>query len=335
MVTIKDIAEKAGVSLATVSRVVNGGPKVGDATRAKVKKVMVDLGYRPNVNARALASQTNTSLGVVIADLKDPFFASLAHGVDSVAREQNKQILLSSGLPTKDTELRAINTLLEHRCDAMVVHSKALDDSTLLTFAEQIPGMILINRYIPEIAHRCVWLDNIEGGKMMAKHLLDHGHKHIALINSHYDIDDPQDRAEGIKTALAAVNIELPADAIELNTPDQEGGERAIRHLLSKGIPFSAVLAYNDAMAAGAISMLSDHGLEVPNDVSIVGFDDVLLSRYCRPKLTTLHYPIEQMGVKAAHLALHYAKSEANKVQGTFKYTPTLVSRASVAKLLN
>ncbi|HAU91476.1 MAG TPA: DNA-binding transcriptional regulator GalS, partial [Alteromonas sp.] len=186
MATIKDIAEAAGVSLATVSRVVNDGPKVGTKTRQRVKKIMAEMGYRPNANARALVTRKNTALGVVLAELHDPFFAMLAHGVESVTRKKKIQILLSAGSIEKETELRAIETLMEYRVEAMVVHSKALDDGTLVNFANQIPGFVLINRFIPAIANRCVWLDNVTGGRLMAEYAISQGHTNLAVISSKY-----------------------------------------------------------------------------------------------------------------------------------------------------
>ncbi len=202
MATIKDIASAAGVSLATVSRVINDGPKVGKATRERIKKIMEEMGYRPNANARALVNKRSASLGVVLAELSDPFFATLAHGIENTTRKHNVQILMSSGSIEQDTERQAIETLLEHRCEAMVVHSKALDDDTVVDLSKQVPGFVLINRYIPAIANRCVWLDNIAGGRTMAKYMLSQGHRDLAVISSRYQIEDPVHRIQGIREEL-------------------------------------------------------------------------------------------------------------------------------------
>lgn len=333
MATIKDIAQAAGVSLATVSRVINNGPKVGEQTRQRVKKIMQEMGYRPNANARALVTQRSASLGVVIAELHDPFFAMLAHGVESVTRRNNVQILLSAGSIEKETELRAIDTLLEHRVEAMVVHSKALEDDTLIDLASQIPGFVLINRYIPEIGNRCVWLDNVAGGRIMAEYAFRQGHRNVAVVSSHYQIDDPKQRIEGIRQAAEEAGITIADSMIEYSTPDQEGGELATQNLLATGSDFTAILAYNDAMASGAMAILQDHGIDVPDKVSVMGYDDVLLAKYCRPKLTTLRYPIEMMAAKAAELALKYAAGQVPEEGLTFKYTPTIVKRDSMVRL--
>lgn len=332
MATIKDIAKAAGVSLATVSRVINDGPKVGDATRERIKLLMKEMGYRPNANARALVNQSTSSIGVVIAELSDPFFATLASGIEKVARQKNIQVLLSSGSIEVETELKAIETLLEHRCKAMVVHSKALSDDTLIQFANMVPGFILINRYIPAIAERCVWLDNHAGGALTAQHLIAQGHTKLVMVASKHQIDDPVYRIEGIRSALQNQGLMLEDDAIEYSTPDQEGGEIAMQNLLAKGIEFTAVIAYNDAMASGAMSMLQDHHLNIPDDVSVIGFDDVLLARYCRPKLSTIRYPIELMAIKATELAIHYSQNPI-PAKHTYKYMPSVIKRDSIKKL--
>ena len=234
MATIKDIAQAAGVSLATVSRVVNDGPKVGEKTRQRVKKIMQEMGYRPNANARALVTQRSASLGVVLAELHDPFFAMLAHGVESITRTNNVQILLSAGSIEKETELKAIETLLEHRVEAMVVHSKALDDATLIEFASQIPGFVLINRYIPEIGNRCVWLDNVAGGRIMAEYAFRQGHRNVAVISSHYQIDDPIQRIEGIRQAAAEAGV-LVTLGVKPTRPDTGYGYIQVGRRAGKG----------------------------------------------------------------------------------------------------
>ena len=310
MATIKDVARLSGVSVASVSRVLNNGPKVSKATIEKVTKVIKELNYSPNANARALVTQKSSTLGVVIPDLLDPFFASLASGVDKIAREKNMQLLLSTALVTAESEMQAINLLIERRCDVMVVHSKKLSDQVLIELSSKVSGLVLIDRYIEEIAHRCVWLDNLEGGKIAARHLLALEHKNFACISSKYQIDDPKLRLQGFQNELKASDIEIDPALIEYGEPTLQGGELAAQKLLASGKSFSAVFVYNDAMAIGAISTLEDNGFKVPSDISVLGFDDVLLSSYSRPKLSTLNYPIEEMAMQAANMSLELSTSE-------------------------
>lgn len=333
MTTIKDIAEAANVSLATVSRVINNGPKVGPKTRAHVKAVMEEMGYRPNINARALVTRKNTSLGLVLAELMDPFFATYADAIEKVARQANTQLLMSSGSVQAETELKAIETLLNHRVKAMVVHAKFLDDETLINLSKQAPGFVLINRYIDAIKHRCVWLDNVAGGHMMAEQVLKLGHREIAVISSDFAIEDRYEREQGIRKSLAQWRIALTDNQIVHAAPNQQGGEHAMRELLASGTRFTAVLAYNDAMASGAINILNERSLNVPNDVSVIGFDNVILAQYCRPQLSTMNYPIAEMASQAAALALDYAQGKQPDTNVTYKYLPTFTARNSLAKL--
>ena len=186
MATIKDVALQASVSVATVSRVINDDPKVRDKTRIKVQKVMDHLGYRVNEAARALVTQKSSTIGVVIPELTDPFFASLANGVEKIARQKNKQLLISTGQHSEESERQAVHTLMERRCDAMVVHSKRLSDSELIGLAAKIPGLVIIDRFIEAISERCIWLDNFEGGSIVARYLSSLGYTRFACINSNY-----------------------------------------------------------------------------------------------------------------------------------------------------
>jgi len=332
MATIKDVARVAGVSVASVSRVLNNGPKVSKATIEKVSRVMQELNYSPNANARALVTQKSTTLGVVIPDLVDPFFASLAKGVEQIARDNNMQLLLSTGLVSAETEMQAINLLIERRCDVMVVHSKKLSDQALIDLANKVPGFVLIDRYIEKIAKRCVWLDNLEGGKIAARHLLSLEHKKFACISSKYQIDDPLLRLQGFQNELQSAGVTINTKLIEFGEPTLQGGELATQKLLSSGQSFSALFVYNDAMAIGAISTLEDNGFKVPSDISVLGFDDVLLSRYSRPKLSTLNYPVEEMAMQAANIGLNLtAKQAVNINDVSCKHIPMLVKRESTS----
>lgn len=332
MATIKDVARVAGVSVASVSRVLNNGPKVSKATIEKVTKVMQALNYSPNANARALVTQKSTSLGVVIPDLVDPFFASLAQGVERVARQKNMQLLLSTGLVSAETERQAINLLIERRCDVMVVHSKKLSDQSLIDLANKVPGLVLIDRYIKEIAHRCVWLDNLEGGKIAARHLLALEHKDFACISSKYQIDDPLLRLKGFQDELKSTGVMIDDELIKFDEPTLQGGEIATQKLLASGKRFSALFVYNDAMAIGAISTLEDNGFKVPSDISVLGFDDVLLSRYSRPKLSTLNYPVEEMATQAANIGIELVSKQPTNINDkNCKHIPRLVKRESTS----
>ncbi|MGL1957465.1 MAG: substrate-binding domain-containing protein [Colwellia sp.] len=328
MTTIKDIARVANVSVATVSRVINNGPKVGSKTRLKVQLIMKEMGYTPNANARALVTKTSTTIGVVIPDVSDPFFAALAHGVNNIAQKSNMQLLISTTSVDAQSEKQAIQLLKERQCRSIILHSKKMTDEELSLLCDSTPGLILINRYLKQYAHRCIWLDNEEGGKIAARHLVSFNHSAIACISSQYEIEDPMLRLKGFVDELSSKQLTIENDLIVYREPNQLGGEEAAQQLISSGKRFTAIFAYNDAMAIGAISTLEDNGFRVPRDVSIIGFDDVLLSQYSRPKLTTLCYPIAKMAEDATTLSINLLASKS-VVQKENRYLPRLIRRES------
>lgn len=226
MTTIKDIAKAANVSVATVSRVVNDGPKVGKETREKVKQVMAAMGYKPNANARALVNKQDTAIGVIIPQVADPFFAALADGVDLVAKEKNRQLLINTCGETAEGERNALHLLQERRCQAIVMHSKKIPDDELVTYMQQLPSLILINRHLTGFTERCVWLDNYAGGKQAAQHLHALGHSSIVMLNSDFDIDDPKQRQQGFSDTLSTFGVEFNQDSIAFAHPDHIGGRQ-------------------------------------------------------------------------------------------------------------
>ncbi|URQ86899.1 LacI family DNA-binding transcriptional regulator [Pseudoalteromonas sp. SCSIO 43088] len=330
MATIKDVAKVAGVSIATVSRVIHNKGKVGDVCRARVKKVIVELGYRPNSNASALASNTSNTIGVVTPKLSMPFFGSLASGVENGARENNFKLLMANSLYETESELKAIESLRENNCKAIILHSEYSDEKTLIKLAKEIPGLVLINRYIPEISNRCVWLDNLSGAQLATQYLIERGHENFAVVTSIYQNRDPGCRVEGIRNILEKNDLKLDANNVEESTANIEGGESAVKALLAKGEKFTALLAYNDLMAIGAIHALFDSGIRVPEDVSVIGFDDLLVGIACRPRLTTMHYPVEEMAHYATNLAIKLSDTSVPVSKQTHLFIADLVERDSV-----
>lgn len=331
MATIKDVAREAGVSVATVSRVINKSPKASAASVDCVKAAMSKLGYRPNANARALVNQTTNTVGVLVSDVSDPFFGTAVKAIDNVAQDHGKHILICNGYHDPKLERDSIELLINSRCESLIIHSKSLTDKELIDFANEVPGMVIINRHIPELADRCISLDNRKGSYLATEFLIRHGHTKIACIASSHAIEDVEERIEGFLAAMTDNNLKAPKSHIEYGEPNSEGGEYAATNLLAKSVPFTAVVAYNDYMAAGAISIFEENGMKVPKEMSIVGFDDGLIARYIHPKLTTIRYPIQLMAEKAARLSLSLAKKENIEPEAN-RFSPTIVRRESVEK---
>ncbi|MFP2239611.1 HTH-type transcriptional regulator GalS [Pseudescherichia vulneris] len=330
MITIRDVARHAGVSVATISRVLNNSPLVSPETRERVMSAVAELGYRPNANAQALATQVSDTIGVVVMDVSDAFFGALVKAVDTVAQQFQKNVLIGNSYHEAEKERNAIEVLIRQRCNALIVHSKALSDAELSEFMHQIPGMVLINRIVPGYEYRCVGLDNVSGAMMATRMLLNQGHNRVGYLASSHRIEDNQLRQEGWLRALSEQGIAAPEAWIGTGSPDLQGGEAAMVELLGRNQGLTAVFAYNDNMAAGALTALKDNGIAVPQHLSLIGFDDIPIARYTDPQLTTVRYPIVSMAKLATELALMGAAGNLDST-ATHCFMPTLVRRHSVA----
>lgn len=329
MATIKDVARLAGVSVATVSRVLNHSPKASEASRQAVNDAMQQLHYQPNANARALAQQTTATIGLIVADVADPFFGVMVKAVDEVARQTGNFLLIGNGYHDEQQERLAIEQLIRHQCEALVLHVKKIPDEELATLMTQIPGIVLINRTLPGFESRCIALDDNYGSWLATRHLIQQGHENIAFICSDHAISDAGDRLAGYHRALQDHHLPNNPQLVAFGEPDETGGEKAMISLLGMGKSFSAVACYNDSMAAGALAALNDNSIQVPQQMSLMGFDDVLVSRYVRPRLTTIRYPVVTMAQQAATLALALSKKQPLPTI-TNLFHPTLVIRHSV-----
>ncbi|CAH8192314.1 substrate-binding domain-containing protein [Vibrio aestuarianus] len=333
MATIKDVAKEAGVSIATTSRVLNNAPHTSESAIIAVKAAMEKLGYRPNANARALVSKSSNAIGVLVNDVSAPFFGTMVKAIDTIASEQGKQLLIGSGYHDAIKERNAINLLINSRCESLVVHSKGMSDEELTKLAQEIPGMVLINRIVPEIASRCIALDNHKGSYMATEYLIRNGHKHIAYICSSHDIEDAHDRKTGYLDALRDNGIEPIEEYIEYGEPDELGGEQAMVNLMAKNTPITAIATYNDYMAAGCLTLLQENGVRIPENMSVIGFDDGHIARYIYPRLTTIRYPIQVMAKQAVKLSLELASNEQTEHHDHKLFMPILVRRSSVGSI--
>ncbi|MCW8329818.1 substrate-binding domain-containing protein [Photobacterium sp. SDRW27] len=330
MATIKDVAKLAGVSTATVSRVINQTTYVEPVTQERVQKAMKALNYKRDARAAALASRSNNTLGLLTGNLADPFFALIAKHVEEVARQHGCQLVVVSGGHNAQREKEGLDFLISQGCEAMVVHSKMLDDATLLRYSAQLPAMVLINRTIPQIANRSVWVDNQSGAATSVQYLIAQGHRKIACITSDLPIEDRADRLTGYREAMASANLPIEPNWI-INQPFVEEGGEVAGQLLTQQCPeVTAVVTFNDVMAAGLMASLYEQGLKVPGDYSVIGFDDVLLARYLYPRLSTMHNPIDQMSVHAAKLALQLREGKIAP-PAQHKFDAMLVCRQTVS----
>lgn len=299
MVTIKEVSELAGVSLATVSRVINGSDKVSEKTRLRVEDAMQQLNYKPNAIAQSLASNRSNSVGVMVSELIGPFYGPMMAGIEHRLRQAHKHVIIAAGHSNEQDEIDGINFLLSRRCDALILHVEAVSDDYLIALCRGEVPVVLLNRKIEAIAEHCISLNNQLGGYLATQELLQNGHQRIACITGPMWKRDAKERFEGYRQALSEAGITFDSSLVAEGDFNEPSGIAGMKKLLKASPDLTAVFCGNDQMASGAIDVLRQQTLTEP--VSVIGFDDATFAYYLYPKLSTVHYPMQDMGKMAAN----------------------------------
>ncbi len=328
MATIKEVSELAKVSQATVSRVVNGYSGVSYDKRVRVEEAMKTLGYRPNSIAKALASNRTGSIGLVVPELAGPFYSGMMHNVEAEVRKHGYHLIITAGGLTAKSQREAIDFLLSRRVDGLILHTQSLTDDNLIDLVQEGVVLSTMNRFVPEIPENCVYLDNELGGLLMTRHLHEMGHSRIACISGPMHKTDARSRLQGYRSGLEEVGLSFDESLVVEGLFTEESGCLAMKKLLARNIEFSAVFCCNDHMAFGAAGVLRAQGYNLPNDMSVAGFDNIGFSRYTTPGLTTVNFPVEKMSEQAVHLVLKQLGKKLPEVQ--YRLTPKIVVRESV-----
>lgn len=332
MATMKDVARHAGVSAATVCRVINNTVYVKPVTRERVETAMREFNYQRNVAAHAMAKRSGKILGLLTGNLDDPFFSRMARGIEDSARKAKVQLVVCSGGHHAEFEKAGLDYLINQGCEAIVAYLPRMNEEDILRYAAHTPALVVLNRYLPVIANRCVWLDNVSAAQAATNQLIQHGHHKIACIAANIPINDRIHRVEGYRKAMDIAGIPVADDWI-ISVPFNElGGEQAAEKLLQAGLNFTALVTFNDVMAAGIMRTFHHHQVRVPVDISIVGFDDIAWAKYLHPALTTMHNPIEKMARRAATLALQLNAGVVGLPQNN-GFCAELIPRASVKQV--
>jgi LacI family transcriptional regulator len=300
--TLEDIARKAGVSASTVSRVLNGSKHVAEKKRALVMAAIDQEGYRPNLVARGLVRGRSMTIGVVIQDISSPFFARMVSGIEQGLDGSEYQPMFASThwrSESQASDAQPLQLLLERRVDGLIVLASSISDDELRAAATRVP-LVVVARSVPGIEEQCITIDNQRSAHHATRYLLGLGHTRIAHIAGTPGHPDAIDRHIGYRDALLERGLPVEQCFIVAGDFTEESGVMAVEQLLARGERFSAVFAANDQMAYGAMLGLYDHGIRIPTDISLVGFDDQFLSAYTLPPLTTVRQPSTEMGRAAA-----------------------------------
>jgi LacI family transcriptional regulator, galactose operon repressor len=325
-VTMRDIAERAGVSLATVSRVLNNTVPVARLKRAAVLKAVETLGYRPNVVAQELARGHTQAIGILPQGISNPFYSRILKGVEQGLRGSAYYPLFASGEQPAE-QASALDLLMAHRVEALILMGGHIPDDELLAVAKRLP-VVTIGRTIRGLEQRCVRVENHEGAYKATRHLRDLGHTRIAHITGLPWHGDAIARRAGYERALLDSGVAVDPALIVEGDFEEQSGLAGTEQLLKAGVRFTAIFAGNDQMAFGAGLALLRHSQRVPRDVSIIGFDDQPSAAYTWPPLTTIRQPAVEMGIATARALLDELRGRSF-VQPTFH--TDLVLRASTA----
>jgi len=318
--TIRDVARRAQVSVASVSRALNNLANVSDHTKARVADAVRELGYVPHAGARSLSLARTSAIGVVLPDLHGEFFSEIMRGMDKEASSRGYLLLLSnmhSGSAQSANALKA----LRGRVDGMIVMAPHLSENEL---AEALPGRtpaILVNTSVR--GRNEIRLDNAAGARAVAAHFLERGRKRIVHIAGAEGNVDAKEREEAFRDALGGTGVELEVVQGDFT---EESGERAIRTLLQTGASFDAVFAANDMMASGALQALRDAQIAVPSEVALAGFDDIPLARHIG--LTTVRVRIAELGEQAVERLIQLIEGD-DETPGRQVHSPELIIRAT------
>lgn len=328
--TIAEVAREAGVSTQTVSRVINERPDVAPETRQRVQQVIRRLGYQPSALARGLASRRTRTLGLITADFSDYFFTQVIAGAEVEARKYGYYFMLGSTERNPQDEPEYIRLLTEHHVQGILFArpSTEPDNRSLLGLLRDGVPVVTTAYHIPGAKLTVVDVDNVDGAQQATSYLLECGRHQIAMITGPTTWKSVNDRTEGYKLALEAADIRFDPSLIAEGNWSYPSGFRAMQELLARGHPFSAIFAQNDQMAIAAIRALREAGRRVPDDVAVVGYDDVPAAEYCDPPLTTIRQPMQEVGKVATRLLIQ-AIEQTGIDQGEILLKAELIRRRS------
>ncbi len=332
-VSIKDIARAAGVSHPTVSRALSDSPLISEETKVRIQRLAQEMGYSPNALARGLVTRQTYSVGVVVTTIADPFVAEIVQGIEATAHDHGYTVVLCNSESVPEREIASVEMLRSKRVDGVIVTASRVG-ALYLEYLEQIGGpIVLINNHNEESGRYTfsVSVDNRHGGRLATGHLVQLGHRRIAYVTGPANHSSDVDRLAGYRQALVGGGIEPDPTLVVPGNGRPDGGEEALQAILALDPRPTAVFCYNDMTAIGLIHAAQQAGLSIPQDMAVVGFDDILFASYLYPPLTTVAQPKVEMGQRAMHmmLSLITAKEESEEDLANIVVQGKLIVRAS------
>ncbi len=330
--SIIDVAKKAGVSIATVSRVLNGSDKVRPDTRDKILSIINEMKYAPSPAARGLIMRKTEAIGLLLPDLHGEFFSEVIRGADEAIQNQGYHLIVSSS-HNDPKEIEAALRFMRGRVDGLVVMSPQVDSETLLLNLPKGLPAVLLNCHIDNPHFDTIVTDGFGGAREMVTYLLGLGHSRIAVVKGGETNIESQERLRGVQAAFT--NFGIPYNtAFEFDGDFTEAsGYEAAREILELEIRPTAIFTFNDSMAIGAIGAIREAGLRIPADISVCGFDDIPVAKYLSPSLTSVHVPIHDLGVMAISRIFDRLQNKSKAHAAHILVPTTLQIRTSCKKI--
>jgi LacI family transcriptional regulator len=327
--TLNDVAKIANVSPSTVSRILNGSAVVSSDKRKSVEDAIASIGYRPNVMAQALAKGRSMIIGVVTQAISSPFYGETFVGIEQGLANSGYHPMFISGHWRADEEREAVNILTARRADALIILGGNLEDEYILKISKSLP-IVTVGRSVEGLERQSIYISQEDGALLGMRHLFELGHRKIAHLAGPSTHRDSIERLAGYKAALAEFGVAYDPDLVLEGNFQERGGLLAAELLLSRRADFTAIFAANDQTAMGARLALFRRGIRVPEDMILIGFDDLFAAGYTTPPLTTVRQPGEDMGAAAAEMVLNLLEGQHQK---PYLLAPSLIIRESTARL--
>ncbi len=281
----------------------------------------------------SISNTSQLKVGIVIKQFGTDYFGKMIDGAVEALRKACIDPVVIAGGVSAEEEQHAIDSLLNKQCDGLILQSDYLDDNALHEVCERHSNTVLMNRYLPEFKENCVFVDNYSAARKAAKYLIENGHSSIAMVSGPYNLKDSQERYRGFHDELSSYGITINPKLLIESTFGEGGGKRAIKMLLDSQIDFTAVYFHNDIMAVGAMSYCSSVNIRIPEDLSVIGFDDQDLARKVTPGLTTVRQPLVQIGERSGQLLVELLTNSVKRTSNEFKLD--LIERDSACSLIS
>lgn len=329
MVSIKDIARAASVSHSTVSRALRDSPLVSAETTALIRKIAKEQGYTVSAVARGLVTRKTKTIGVVVTTIADPFVSEVVSGIEQAANDHGYSVFLADSYADPDREVRVVQSFAERRVEGIVVTASRVGTIYLEILSElKVPIVLINNQRRGEFMHS-VMIENVEASRQATQHLIGLGHRRIAYLGDQFGYQSDTERFAGYRRALEQAALPFLPELVVHGDGKPEGGVKAMELLLGLPQAPTAVFCYNDMSALGALRCIHESGLRVPEDISLVGFDDLFFTSYTQPPLTTVRQPRQRMGLLAMEILLKLMSGQDST--DTIEVPAELIVRDSTA----